>query len=128
MEQADHCALGGIPHPDRFACGPQLLILHATVAEFRTDWFVESVISAALIVLVVRTRRPCFKSRPSPYLLAATLGVVVVTLLLPYSPLNQLLGFTPLPLAFLLMLVGIIALYVFMAELAKKLFYRYVVL
>ena len=32
--------------------------------QFRTGWFLESVISASLIVLVIRSRRPFFKSRP----------------------------------------------------------------
>ena len=32
--------------------------------QFRTGWFVESVVSASLIVLVIRTRRPFFRSRP----------------------------------------------------------------
>ena len=50
----------------------------------------------------------------------------MVTLLLPYSPLGPLLGFTPLPPAFLVLLAGIIALYVLTAELAKKLFYQHV--
>ena len=46
--------------------------LGAGPAEFRTGWFVESVVSAALIVLVVRTRRPLLRSRPSRLLLLAT--------------------------------------------------------
>jgi hypothetical protein len=77
-------------------------------------------------VLVVRTRRPFFRSRPSPYLLATTLAVDVVTLQLLCSPINGLLGFTPLPLNFLALLAGIVALYVLTAELVKKLFYQHV--
>jgi hypothetical protein len=45
----------------------------------------------------------------------------VVTLLLPYSPINGLLGFTPLPLTFLVLLAGIVALYVLAAELVAVL-------
>ena len=40
-----------------------LLWLNATTEQFRTGWFIESIVSAALIVLVVRTRRPFFRSR-----------------------------------------------------------------
>jgi Mg2+-importing ATPase len=43
----------------------------------------------------------------------------------PYSPINGLLGFTPLPPTFLALLAGIIALYVLTAELAKKRFYQH---
>jgi P-type Mg2+ transporter len=81
------------------------------------------VISAALIVLVVRTRRPFFKSLPGKYLITATLLIVAVTLLLPFMPFAGLLGFTLPPLSFLLVLVGISILYIVAAEIAKKLFY-----
>ena len=39
-------------------------LLQATPEQFRTGWFQESVISAALIVLVIRSRRPFYRSRP----------------------------------------------------------------
>ncbi len=42
-----------------------LIILNSTVGQFRTAWFIESAISASLIVLVIRTRKPFFKSKPS---------------------------------------------------------------
>jgi len=58
---------------DYLTFGTLLLILHATQDQFRTGWFLESVISASLILLVIRSRKPFFKSRPSKYLLMATL-------------------------------------------------------
>ena len=103
-----------------FGC---LLLIHATVDQFRTGWFMESVVSACLIVLVIRSRRPFFKSKPGKYLLLATLLVVVVTLLLPISPLAGLLEFQPLPFSFLLMLGAILLTYIVAAELLKKVFY-----
>ncbi|MCM3902200.1 MAG: magnesium-translocating P-type ATPase, partial [Pyrinomonadaceae bacterium] len=68
---------------DYLTFGVLLLILHATQDQFRTAWFLESVVSASLIVLVIRTRKPFFKSRPSKYLFMATLLVVIVTVILP---------------------------------------------
>src|SRR6185437_3939041 len=50
-----------------------LKILHAGMAEFRTGWFLESVISACCIVLIVRTIHSVFKSRPGRILLAANI-------------------------------------------------------
>lgn len=101
-----------------------LLLLQAGVDEFRTGWFVESVVSAALIVLVIRTRLPFYRSPPARALLGATLAVIGGVLLLPYTPLAGLLGFTPLPFPFMLLLGGIIMLYVVSAEAAKYWFYR----
>ena len=70
---------------DYLTFGALLFLLHATPEQFRTGWFLESVISASLIVLVIRSRKPFFKSRPSPYLLTATLLVMVVTLMVPLT-------------------------------------------
>jgi P-type Mg2+ transporter len=109
---------------DYLTFGVLLLVLHATPEQFRTGWFLESVISASLIVLVIRTRKPFFKSRPGRYLLLATLAIVAATIVLPYTPLKTILGFTPMPLPFLGVLVTILALYIGAAELAKKAFYR----
>jgi Mg2+-importing ATPase len=49
-----------------------LFVLRADKELFRTGWFLESVISACLVVLVIRSRRPFWRSRPSAYLLATT--------------------------------------------------------
>ncbi|MCT0213529.1 MULTISPECIES: magnesium-translocating P-type ATPase [unclassified Synechococcus] len=101
-----------------------LWVLHADAAQFRTGWFMESVISAASIVLVIRTRGPLFRSRPSRWLVAATLVVIGLTLILPWTPLGHLFGFVPLPAEFLLLLALILAAYIWSAELAKGWFYR----
>lgn len=53
----------------------------------------------------------------------SALAVALVTVALPYSPLNGLLGFTPLPLALLLVLLGIAVTYVTASEVAKRVFY-----
>ena len=111
---------------DYLMFGVLLLVLHATQVQFRTGWFVESVVSASLIVLVVRSRRPFFRSRPGKYLLATTLAIVGVALLVPFSPFSEVLGFSRLPSLFLLFIGIIVLLYFFAAELAKKVFYRMV--
>jgi Mg2+-importing ATPase len=101
-----------------------LLILHATPEQFRTGWFMESVISASIIVLVIRSRRPFFRSRPGKYLSIATVAVVIAALVFPFTPIGKLFGFTSLPLSFLMMMGVIVILYILMAEIAKKIFYQ----
>jgi len=108
---------------DYLTFGALLWILDASPEQFRTGWFVESVISASAIVLVIRTRRPFFSSTPGRALTLATLAVAAVTLLLPILPIATPLGMTPMPLSFLFLLAAILAGYVFTAELAKKYFY-----
>lgn len=102
-----------------------ILLLNADEIQFRTGWFLESVVSAVLIVLVIRTRKPFFKSRPGRYLIITTFAIVVFTLFVPVSPLIELFGFTPLPPMFLLLISIIIAGYVLSAEIAKKIFYKH---
>jgi Mg2+-importing ATPase len=104
--------------------GVLLLVLNATMQQFRTGWFLESVISACLIVLVIRSRRPFFKSRPGKYLLVATIAIIAVVLVLPSTHLGELFGFTPLPIVFFLFLFGIVVLYIVSAEIVKRLFYK----
>ena len=111
---------------DFLTFGALLLIANATETQFRTGWFIESVLSASLIVLVVRTRNPFFRSRPGRYLTLATLSIVCLTLILPLTPLAGLLGFEALPLPVVLMLIGIVALYIITAEIAKRVFYKIV--
>ncbi len=102
-----------------------LLALQTPVAQFRTGWFTESVISAALIVFVVRSRLPLTHSRPGLYLLSSTLIIVAITLLIPYTPVAAPLGFQPLTPTLLGLLGLIILAYMLTAELAKRIFYRH---
>ncbi len=109
---------------DYMTFGVLLLVLHATTEQFRTGWFIESVISASMIVLVIRTRKSFFKSIPGKYLLMATLLVVGVMLIFPFTPLVKLFGFSRVSIRFLLVMGIIVVSYIIVAEIAKKLFYR----
>ena len=109
---------------DYLTFGVLLLVLHATPEQFRTGWFMESVVSAAIIVLVIRSRRPFYKSRVGIQLLVATLAVVTAALILPFTPLGRIFGLVTLPTSFLLILGLIMILYIFTAEVVKKAFYR----
>lgn len=91
---------------------------------FQSGWFVLSILTELLVLLVMRTRRPFFKSRPAPVLLYTTIGVGAVTLLIPYLPLKRILDIAPIPPFILLALLGIAALYIITTEIAKHYFYR----
>jgi Mg2+-importing ATPase len=104
--------------------GVLLLLLNAKDKEFRTGWFLESVVSATLIVLVIRTRRHFYQSKPGRPLLIATLIVIAVTVLIPFSSLDRVFGFKQLPAVFLVLVTLIIVAYVASAEAAKRAFFR----
>lgn len=109
---------------DYLTFGVLLFVLHATTDQFRTGWFLESVISAAVIVLVVRSRKPFFKSRPGRHLLLATLLVAGITLVLPFTPAGKVFRLAPLPASFLWLMGIIVVLYVIAAEVLKTVFYK----
>ena len=102
-----------------------LLWLRASMEEFRTGWFLESVVSAALIVLVVRTQHAFFRSRPSRLLILATVAVIGLTLFVPVLPFASVLGFCRLPISLYLVIAAIIACYLTAAEVAKHCFYAW---
>jgi Mg2+-importing ATPase len=109
---------------DYVTFGVLLYLLKADEALFQTGWFVESVVSAALVVLAIRTRGPLFRSRPSHWLTVAILGVIIGVFFIPYTPLGTLFGFVPLPMIFYLPLAGIIFLYIASVEIAKRFFFH----
>ncbi len=103
-----------------------LWAMKANEATFHTGWFVESVLSAGLVVFAVRTRLPFTHSKPSRAMLSMTLIVAIFALILPYTPLAGLLGFAPLPFIFLAIIFGIVTVYFVSAELVKRWFYKHV--
>ncbi len=98
--------------------------LEAGDVEFRTGWFVESVVSAAVIVLVLRTRMRSTASLPARGLLLAVIAVSAVATALPFSPLGALFDFVPLPPAFLVVVLLIVFAYGATVEGIKRWFYQ----
>ena len=103
--------------------GLLLLVLGANERAFHTGWFIESLFTQILVVLVIRTRRsPFWLSRPSPQLLAAIVAALAAAVLIPLSPLGDVLGFARLPVAFWPLLALIVAAYLGLVELTKRRF------
>jgi Mg2+-importing ATPase len=97
-----------------------LTVFAAPAALFHTGWFVESLATQTLVLFVIRTARSPLRSRPSGWLTATTLVVVVVGCLLPYTPLAPALGFVPLPPAYFLFLVAATTTYLALVEAVKR--------
>ena len=94
-------------------------------ALFQTGWFIESLCSQTLVVLIIRTRRvPFYKSKPSKYLAIMLLTVISFAIAVPYTPIGAFFGFVPPPPAFFLVLAGILGAYAVLAETVKRFFYK----
>jgi Mg2+-importing ATPase len=97
-----------------------LHFLHASQAEFHTGWFVESLATQTLVLFVIRTRQNPLKSRPSLALAITTLGMVAIGIALPFLPIAQRLGFTPLPGIYFVFLAVATFTYLLLVEFAKR--------
>jgi Mg2+-importing ATPase len=110
---------------DFLTFGVLLVLFRASIDTFRTSWFVESLLTELVIALVVRTRRPFFRSRPGTVLLVSTAVLVALTFAIPYLPFAAVFGFVPLPVTLLVAIATVAALYLIATELLKKWFYRH---
>jgi P-type Mg2+ transporter len=106
-----------------------LTLFQADEAMFQTAWFIESLSTQVLVILVIRSRFAPFgprASRPSAVLLATSLSIVIVGVLLIFTPLGRQFGFVALPANAFVMIGGLVVCYLLLAELAKRIFYRLV--
>jgi len=97
-----------------------LHFFHTTEAQFHTGWFVESLATQTLVLFVIRTSKSPLRCRPSNPLVATCLAVVAIGMLLPYSPLTGVLGFTALPKGYFLFLALATGAYLSLVEAAKR--------
>jgi Mg2+-importing ATPase len=103
--------------------GTLLWLFKATPEEFRTGWFIESLLTELVIALIVRTRGPFWRSSPGKLLLVSTSIVIAITLVIPYLPFDSIFGFIPLPAPLMLAMMGLTLAYIVAVEIAKKFFY-----
>ena len=111
---------------DLLTFGVLLYIFHAGQAVFQTSWFMISLLTELAVVLVLRTRKPAFQSRPSRLLLWSTLAVAAATFAIPFlGGASALFGFVPLSAPELAAVVVIVGGYIVATEIAKAWFFRH---
>ncbi|MCW1381878.1 magnesium-translocating P-type ATPase [Novosphingobium sp. KCTC 2891] len=104
--------------------GILLLAYHAGPAEFRTAWFVESIVTQILVIFIIRTRALPWRSRPHPMLAVTSLSALAVALFAALGPFAGVFGFAPLPGRLLLAVAGLAAIYLVLAQSLKHLAMR----
>jgi Mg2+-importing ATPase len=97
-----------------FNAGPEL---------FRAGWFIESLATQTLVILVIRTTGNPFKSRPSRTLVLTVVGGVLAGVGVVVSPLGAVLGFATLPPLFFGVLVFITVTYLGIVQILKRYLY-----
>ncbi len=102
-------------------------IFYKDAQKLRTVWFIESVLSAVVLIYSVRTNKLFFKAvAPSIYLASLSLITALITLLLPYTNLGQrYFDFIPLSPYVLTANIIIVVCYFLVTELIKDIYYRF---
>lgn len=93
---------------------------HSSETLFRSGWFVESTLTELTVMMVLRTRRRFWKSKPGSGLFWASAILAVTTVVIPFTGFGRVIGLKALPLNLLLILFGLICVYAVLNEIAKK--------
>ena len=97
----------------------------AYAAMFQTGWFIESMWSQTLVIHMIRTPKlPFLQSHASLPVTALTCAGIVFLTLIPFSPLGPAIGFVSLPHAYFAYLFVIVAAYMVLATVVKKIYIR----
>lgn len=96
-----------------------LNVFRADEKLFHTGWFIESLATQTLVIFVIRTTGNPLKSRPSAPLVVSTIMVVLIGIILPFSPLASMLGFCQLPSTFYAFLFFATTTYLLIVNFAK---------
>ena len=94
--------------------------LDASPEVFRSGWFIESTATELAVMLVLRTRRPFLRSRPSRALAVSSAAVLCIVTVLPFTPLAGWLGLGHLTVGTLAALVSLVVMYVVVTEALKR--------
>jgi P-type Mg2+ transporter len=105
---------------DFLTFGALLWVFRASEALFQTGWFVESLATQTLVLFVIRTAGNPWRSRPSLPLAVTTVLVVLIGVILPFTPLAATLGFVPVPGAYFVFLGGVTLTYLALVEVVKR--------
>ncbi|MBU7031544.1 MAG: magnesium-translocating P-type ATPase [Theionarchaea archaeon] len=104
---------------------PLVFLLKVTPNLFRTAWFMESTLSEIVVTFAIRTRLPFYKSRPSRYLLLASIGIGGATVVTTYLDAGNLFfGFVAMPGVIVVFIVTVLGMYFMTAEIAKRFFFK----
>jgi Mg2+-importing ATPase len=88
---------------------------------FQTAWFLFSLLTELLVVIVLRTRRSVFRSRPGNLLATATAAAALAALAIPYiKPLAPIFAFSALSLPVVTAIMGLVFGYLAANEIAKR--------
>lgn len=100
------------------------IVFDADVTEFRSAWFLGSILTEIGVLFVLRTRGPFYSSKPSWQITCISLVVIAATFAVLYSPVAGILGMEAVPLPMLTLVLTVVLTYLVATEVAKPFFWR----
>lgn len=92
---------------------------------FQTGWFVEGLLSQTLIVHIIRTKKiPFIQSWAATPVVALTSLIMLIGILIPFTPMAVYLKMQALPLSYFPYLLGILTGYCVLTQFVKQWFIR----
>ncbi|MCM8824948.1 MAG: magnesium-translocating P-type ATPase [Candidatus Omnitrophica bacterium] len=105
--------------------GVLLFVFKASESFFHTGWFLESLCTQTLVIHIIRTgKKPFIESMPGQSLIFASIYIVTIGLVIPFTPLGNHFGFVSPPAAYFIFLVAIIITYLFLVQSVKEWFIK----
>lgn len=93
--------------------------------KFHASWFVVGLMTQTAVMQVYRTEKtPFIQSKCSLSMLIATIIICLAAVLIPFTPVNQLVQMSTPYWSFLFVALGFVASYILLAQLVKKLYIR----
>ncbi len=109
---------------DLLTFGALRWVFHTDAATFQTIWFVISLLTELVVVLVLRTRRFCLHSRPAPLLLWTTIAMALISIALPFMPgFDELFSFEAPSFALMAFSIALVIAYACTTEIGKRVYY-----
>lgn len=113
--------MGGLSSAFDFATFAVLLLVFGAGSDlFRTAWFIESMATQILVIFVIRTWGPAWKSRANTVLVVTSLGALLLACLIALTPVGHAFNFVALPMHLVLTIAVVVAAYLLAAEATKN--------
>lgn len=92
---------------------------------FQCGWFILGIVSQTLVIHTIRTHKiPFIQGKSSKQLTISTISIIVVTLVIGFTPLAEIFDLKAMPLTYLFWLSGLMALYLGLAQWVKRIYMK----
>lgn len=101
-----------------------LKLFNANETTFQSSWFIISIVTELAVLLIMRTRKPFFRSSPSVALRYSILLIFIMTFLIIYTKIGAMFNVGAIPLKTIGLLIIVVLSYAVVTEIAKHFYFK----